>query len=64
MKVWACRGLNVVLENTWACFIGPNINGFMGLLLTSVKKRGGYTLNLTVTCNVNIFSYSTYVSLP
>ena len=30
-----------MLENTWACFIGPNINGFMGLLLTSVKKNTG-----------------------
>ena len=38
MKVWACRGLNVVLENAWACFLGPNINGFMSLRLTSEKK--------------------------
>ncbi len=30
-----------MLENTWACFIGPNINGFMGLLLTSVKQNTG-----------------------
>ena len=38
VKVQACRGLKVVLENTLVCFIGPNINGFMGLLLTSVKN--------------------------
>ncbi len=31
VKVQACRGLNVVLENTWVCFIGPNITGFMGV---------------------------------
>jgi hypothetical protein len=36
----------VVLENTWACFIEPNINGFMGLLLTSVKKQP----NLMLKC--------------
>ncbi len=38
VKVWACRGLSVVLENVWACFLGPNINGFMSLRLTSEKK--------------------------
>ena len=46
MKVQACRGLNVVLENTLVCFIGPNINGVMGLLLTSVKKTGNFDVEV------------------
>ena len=35
-----------MLENTWACFIGPNINGFMGVLLTSVKKNGNFDVEV------------------
>ncbi len=46
MKVQACRGLKVVLENTLVCFIGPNINGVMGLLLTSVKKTGNFDVEV------------------
>ena len=46
VKVQACRGLNVVLENTWVCFIGPNITGFMGLLLTSVKNTGNFDVEV------------------
>ena len=73
MKVQACRGLKVVLENTLVCFIGPNINGVMGLLLTSVKnkskkvpvyiKNGGYILFLEVLHYLRAFSYSPYISL-
>ena len=35
-----------MLENTWACFIGPNINGFMGVLLRPVKKPGKFDVEL------------------
>ena len=35
-----------MLENTWACFIGPNINGFMGVVLTSVKKTGNFDVEV------------------
>ena len=35
-----------MLDNTWACFIGPNINGFMGVVLTSVKKTGNFDVEV------------------
>ncbi len=35
-----------MLENTWACFIGPNVNGFMGVLLTSVKKTVNFDVEV------------------
>ena len=46
MKIQACTWLKVVLENTLVCFIGPNINGVMGLLLTSVKKTGNFDVEV------------------
>ncbi len=46
VKVQACRGLNVVLENTWVCFIVPNITGFMGLLQTSVINTGSFDVEV------------------
>ena len=46
VKVQACRGLKVVLENTLVCFVGPNINGVMGLVLTSVKKTGNFDVEV------------------
>ncbi len=35
-----------MLENTWACYIGAKINGFMGLLLTSVKQTAKFDVEL------------------